>query len=1279
MTDGGTVKNEAVAPTDTATNEPRESFSLLGFYQRNGIGPGGDLFVVGPGSMERAGEHAALHTALGTEEGPLVKKALVLLPPGSRDGQIARFERGYRECSKRLGAPEGATIEISPRIEIEHAASLDVEEILTRVRNGSEGTTLIVPLAARYRSALPLADIVDAPEDVWVPQLTRTAELAVTIAFEKGTYLALDAGEWWPERESHRQLLLGIENCGVASAEASGISPLQLAATTKSWRELAGGGRLSEALAEIDRAEGIAGERLLFERAWAFKNAGHAEEAAALLRREMDTITSLPAEPKLGFGEFAHALGQDAIARDLLRAAVGELSHVESLQGALRLADAIDDHETATLLETKLRNRFPRSRLLAHREAEKLITEGRRDQAAVVLATTEDPEFQKEAAYQQWLSDRLAGGTLEPESLLTEAKREWPDRSGQTLQAVAHAMERGSRREDALDLLLSGPEQDGNLDQATLWSAIEMFERGLLSLDQACDSEMAAAVVGAAVRWLSRNPTDGWTRMRLITLLSPEMLGGVTSAAVIAKVAMDFGQRELGLRPSIPIQERARPCDIELLPRVLEAALQRFSQEPAIILGRMEFPKEELPAPPEQVVAGFLRMVEHAGEQLSDKADEQVLENCLVVATAIAPLGSQPNDDLILLRSVAGRLAISGRTQRARDLAEQALSVAGDDPHRVRIAWYTYGDIYARSGNAIEGLVGLACALAADDEADWDQVWYESYLWLRLFRDLGLIALARPVLKTARRALREVGLETSRSYWLDSIDLQIRLAELDRNKIDSQALAELIDKAAHNLAEVLDANDDGGPPTVLLAQLIRIARGTGMKISSKAEKAVAEGMARLGDAAKALVEISGNSAPTADQLAALARRTETARYSADVGFDVRHLVLGARRMLASGLSDHPDAAAFAIEAMADHALRVPKAGDEAHSLVTRAGGPSDQARALAVRDLSVILLGLAENGLTRVEFTEGKAAATVETEDVFSRAALTEWSTKYPYAYKGGSGDTSHAFYTSTEKLGLSGMPSRAVLVATTDLQGFPPNLLQVGRELAGVHHRLALAPSLEWLGAARNTPMPGDHRIVAWIPHSASEGSFPALAVLADRLKESFDKHGVALGTGSSPSRAMAGAGLAIIAAHGGVGEDTKFFRVLTDDADLALAASDFSSSLTDINVVVLFVCSGGRLDKHPAASTTVGLVKQLLDRGCRAVIAPPWPLDTSIPPIWLPAFLERWANGEPVIDACFEANQSIRDARGPKPVDDLAMTVYGDPLVRSVRVDGETGGATP
>lgn len=80
---------------------------------------------------------------------------------------------------------------------------------------------------------------------------------------------------------------------------------------------------------------------------------------------------------------------------------------------------------------------------------------------------------------------------------------------------------------------------------------------------------------------------------------------------------------------------------------------------------------------------------------------------------------------------------------------------------------------------------------------------------------------------------------------------------------------------------------------------------------------------------------------------------------------------------------------------------------------------------------------------------------------------------------------------------------------------------------------------------------------------------------------------------------------------------------------------------------------------------NTTVSLPKMLLDRGCRTVIASPWPLDVAVPSNWLERFLERWDSGDTALEANFKANNYVRHRLGPEPGLCLAMTVYGDVLL--------------
>ena len=134
----------------------------------------------------------------------------------------------------------------------------------------------------------------------------------------------------------------------------------------------------------------------------------------------------------------------------------------------------------------------------------------------------------------------------------------------------------------------------------------------------------------------------------------------------------------------------------------------------------------------------------------------------------------------------------------------------------------------------------------------------------------------------------------------------------------------------------------------------------------------------------------------------------------------------------------------------------------------------------------------------------------------------------------------------------------------------------------------------------------------------------------------------GYAVDTSTEIPLSLAGRELAIVAAHGGIVPEGRFFQVVADDADMKISTGcALARPFATLALVVLFVCSAGRFDKHPMANTTVGLTKQLLDEGCSTVIASPWPLNASVPANWLPAFLKGWSSGLPVIDATFEANQ--------------------------------------
>lgn len=234
---------------------------------------------------------------------------------------------------------------------------------------------------------------------------------------------------------------------------------------------------------------------------------------------------------------------------------------------------------------------------------------------------------------------------------------------------------------------------------------------------------------------------------------------------------------------------------------------------------------------------------------------------------------------------------------------------------------------------------------------------------------------------------------------------------------------------------------------------------------------------------------------------------------------------------------------------------------------------------------------------------------------------------EYPYEY--GQVRDTNEFFTSTEGIGLTELSQRALIVASTGLQALPPNLLRVQGEFAGWTRALEAAPSLTWLESARRNPFTGDGRRLAWIPREGSEDTLDPLNVVVGELEGTLAQHGIPLSTTTSLPAGARGADLAIIAAHGGLTEEDRFFRVVADDSDVKFTPAALAGSLAGVGTVVLFVCSGGRIDKHPGSSAVLGMAKRLLARGCRAVVAPTWPLEVSVPGVWLPGFSGRVGAG--------------------------------------------------
>lgn len=456
---------------------------------------------------------------------------------------------------------------------------------------------------------------------------------------------------------------------------------------------------------------------------------------------------------------------------------------------------------------------------------------------------------------------------------------------------------------------------------------------------------------------------------------------------------------------------------------------------------------------------------------------------------------------------------------------------------------------------------------------------------------------------------------------------------------------------------------------LLLGQLIDIADKLKVPVGPKPHE-IFERLQLDSGSTDPVVTAASVKAPSAAELLAVHLKSERPRYAADVAYEAKHEALLAARFLSEqDVIKNPVEVVLAIELLADRAVATP--GWQTTPIPVPALEKIETAAEIAksislVAGTSLIIAGLdSASALVRVECCDGTLGG-VQKESLatFSGRALSEWSKQYPYGY---ADDNAHAnvFYLSTEPLQFAPLPSSPVLVvASTKLQSLPLNLWRIGESFAGMTHAMAAVPSLSWLRAARAIITKPGRRKLAWISTSEEQGG--TLAMVADRLGETLSTHNVYLNTSSAVPGDFIGAKLAIVTAHGGIAPGGKsYFTRISDEGGLSVNGVALASALRNIDVVILFVCSGGRTDKSPTGETTSGMAKQLLGAGCSAVIASPWPLDPRITYHWLPTFMDTWHAGANLADANFSANRKVDAAFPGEFSKTLAMHVLGNPFI--------------
>lgn len=1245
--------------------------SISAFYASNPnvLGGGDILNITGGKPTARAGMVAASLTAITFESGErAIQHVVVVIPPG---GDVAEADRrAWGSFVQSFESLYGRTLEqdekalFRDQLTVRAAADGRHASLLALFAKQTERTALIVVEAAGYRDdaiAPFVPQNAQTPlisEDVWAPQLHALAVAAVPFIRERKLYVAFDADKSSPIRAELGDLLLSIDAFGVLGSTVDESAEATIARRVDAWDQWVTLGQLGRALSDVDALPPVTDAYKPFLKVQLLQKAGLQLEALSLIRSEFLARDDLDPSTRVRLGRIAKDSGAARLASELIGPCIDALESREDLEAALGTLEHCDQQlaaRIATRLEARFANaegsrRYRRNQLLRVRDYGTLAED----------VLDEDPP---RAAFYARLDEAFVGAEVPDYVGLIRSGVTAELSCAYRLASVEDALARGLVLH-AFSLIGTIPEVETQRDR---WErlALQVLESGFLQTgpegEPAAGIDAAEELLSKLIERLAAVPMKAGLRTDIIDVLKPEV-AGTTGLALVAKLTLDLAGRRIVVNKGAQVGAAGMIWLEEHKP-FLRRALNWLNAEQPIIIGKLSLPKELLTENADEAVSALSSYINQA--PISDISDIEAIYTYLALAAAIAPHTVDPDIDLRLYRLAAAKAASSNFGQRGRDLAETAVQASAATARRRRLAWFALADTYHRTHDYLMALVGLACTFAADDRADEEDLLNEIYGLSRVLRDIGLPDAALSVVETGRELLERMELKDDYDHWFDLLSLQIRLAKPDIDYPTS--LAAMLDEATAIGRTVINRRDQTGPTGILLGQLIREARDRGVEVPVEAKRVLAELNKWAGGSLAAMIATTSSSVPTPTQLADFVANIPQARYAEDVGYDTGNLASLAKRTLSSEtVLNTAEDASFVLELLADRATALPN-WDEAPtpSTLREQGEPAAIARRISKDGVDVLQLGFDAMGrLIRLTTSDGELGKPdVEESDKFSRPRFNAWGQAFPFRY--GIDESPNLFYRTTEHLQLGWSAERATIVAaSSELQAFPPTILYDGREFLGRTAAVATVPSLTWLHGARERAHKGDGRRVAWISTAEGADGRSTLSFLAQRLEVPFVSYGFEVDNGSILPERFAGASMAVLTAHGGVHPEGRFFQLVSDEGILKVSAAAFAAAVRNVGVVILFVCSGGRTDKHPMANTTLGLAKQVLHHGCSAVVASPWPLDSQVPPHWLETFLASWENGDRLMEAAFKANRVVDERFALDPARGLAMTVYGDGL---------------
>jgi Tfp pilus assembly protein PilF len=1088
---------------------------------------------------------------------------------------------------------------------------------------------------------------------------------------ETGGYAFLHVDETPPQNPELQATLVAIEHCYTSIISDQGDPGEIVARRMPTWISWAVTGKKDDAVKEIqalDFTNEAARLHLVLQLTY---RARRYDETLNLLEQLEPHLEGFEKHHIVQLAWIAYKCGDSSAAQKLLPQNPIGVNERTWLEEGLELATQFENDELITRYDAQLGQIFPNSERLRENRDRRLLFNCREisTHSGYVFTTSGFSDRHLE------ILEALTILSLRYEDLIERANKwetEWFELAVICCAMHAHTV---GKYFDAIEvgrIITASTLYGRQATQIVLSSTRALMLKGGVSHEE---RDYYRLPLMAVVDFLAQSPHEADVRASFSRLLSVEACGdfGLPVIAVTMLELADVGISN-ALEPEEmhgDLDDANEKADEDITGAALMRCLAWIGEQGYGEFGVTVLPRELVGPHPDRVIRLVSRMMLHVGAVEGRDMDLKTMSQIVLVACAIRPYASTEHDeDLRLLRLLAGHYVHAGRLQHARDMAEQILAIGQDTEVRRRLAWLAYADVYQRCRNPMDALLGLACAFATDTSINKADLWQEVYVAIRVFRDLGMTELAKEFLPVLKQLIADLGYDPEMDSRIVATELGLRVVEISR--LDCNGVSALIGdlmkacQRARDKSEVL-------PLVVMLGQVVRAAEERSLAVPIKAREILKDLLGRVGTHESEAVEFVSSLVPTKEQVVSMFNSLERAMFGTDVASDLAVVGIAARRLLSeSGNTiDASQAKSLAVELLADQTMTLT---DSSPKLT--ADWALQYALSLNHEGLDVVFMAL--NTVDELSVTLVSKGYAIDLEqprhEKSFRLRMRAWLEKYPKAYGLiDSYDGNNEFFNTMEALDVRLPDSEGLLiVAEPLLQQLTANLVVVKPRDGGFEYfygsRVAVGfvPALSWLSSTRGRARAGTGGYRAWIAANSGSEATGTLDIALARMSDTFQKFGFVVDTNRRLPSDVADSSLVVVTGHGGLAQEGRYLHSIRDEEDLIEPPSALAESLAGVELVILFVCSGGRIDKHPWGNRTVGLPRQLLNKGVRAVIASAWPLDVKVTYTWLEPFMNAWNAGATVLQATKKANEVVRTRLGDHPQYSLAMSVYGDLLLR-------------